>query len=459
MGAAEVIAIAIGGILALAAVVALIVFVLVPVGRGVGKAVRHCWRYVKATVQDVLRAFAAFFAAPIYGFFGLLGVVTNRPDAQARFFASFKDEGLRGLLATYRVFIGHPLRFLGLERLVERLEKGLPPAIEDVWGEVLTPSTQMFPGYQVLRTIPGGGSGAKLYVAVPQGKAGSRVRDALRAMDKALPTSDLPAEGTVIIKSFALAQGSQLPQIVRESRAMEAGKALGLILDDGLTPERFWYAMRYVPGENLRLALQQLHTQPENSQALTDGSLRIVLQWMADLLVTLQRYHEAGLWHKDVKPDNIIIEAGPTQRAVLVDLGLVSSLDSAMTLTTHGTEYFRDPEMVRRAMRGVRVMDVDGARFDVYSAGAVLYAMIENSFPAQAELSPFSKACPPAIAWIVRRAMANYDQRYQTAAAMLADVQAVLALAQAAASSASTSLAKVPPTVLPSMRLLDASAE
>jgi serine/threonine protein kinase len=457
MTTGEVVAIVIGGIVGLALLVASVVYILIPIWRGTRAFIRHCFRFCKAVVQDSLRAIGGFVAAPIYATLGLVGLATNRPDAQARFLTTAKDEGLRGLVATYRVFIGHPLRFLGAQRIVERLETGLPPAIEDVWGEVLTPSTQLFPGYQVLRTIPGGGSGAKLYVAVPHGNTSTRVKDALKRLEQSTPagslalpgthtretSSPLVAEGTVIIKSFALSQGSQLPQIVRESRAIEAGKALGLILDDGLTPERFWYAMHYVPGDNLRIALQSLHTQPGCEQGLQEPQLRQVLRWMSDLLSTLQRYHEAGLWHKDVKPDNIIIEQGPTQRAVLVDLGLVSSLGSAMTLTTHGTEYFRDPEMVRRALRGVRVMDVDGVRFDVYSAGAVLYAMIENSFPAQSELSPLSKACPPALAWIIRRAMTHYDQRYATAAAMLADVQALLK---------ELDLAQAAPASLPSMR-------
>jgi serine/threonine protein kinase len=397
-------------------------------------------RTAKAMLTDSLRALGSFIAAPVYAALCLLGMLTNRPDAKARFFASAKDEALRGLLATYRVFIGHPLRLIGAQRIVERLEKGLPPAIEDVWGEVLTPSTQLFPGYQVLRTMQGGGSGAKLYVAVPTSSPAARTREALARTSS--QRSLAAAEGTVVIKSFALTQGSQLPQIVRESRALEAGKALGLILDDGLTSERFWYAMRYIPGQSLRLAANELHARDDNAQGLTEGSLAIILTWMSDLLLTLERYHNAGLWHKDVKPDNIIIEAPDaalndaapkatppsplaSRRAVLVDLGLVSSLDSAMTLTTHGTEYFRDPEMVRRALRGARVMDVDGVRFDIYSAGAVLYAMIENSFPAQSELSPITKRCPRAIAWIIKRAMAPYDQRYTSASAMLQDLRHV----------------------------------
>ena len=50
------------------------------------------------------------------------------------------------------------------------------------------------------------------------------------------------------------------------------------------------------------------------------------------------------------------------QRAHLVDFGLLSRLRSAMTLTTHGTEYFRDPEMVRMALRGVKVHEVRAPR-------------------------------------------------------------------------------------------------
>ena len=59
-----------------------------------------------------------------------------------------------------------------------------------------------------------------------------------------------------------------------------------------------------------------------------------MLGYAIDLVRTLDRYHGEGLWHKDVKPDNIIIHDGA---AHLVDFGLVSSLRSAMTLTTHGT--------------------------------------------------------------------------------------------------------------------------
>jgi hypothetical protein len=73
----------------------------------------------------------------------------------------------------------------------------------------------------------------------------------------------------------------------------------------------------------------------------------------------------------------------------------------------------------------VKVAEVDGTRFDLYAAGAVLYSIVEDSFPAQGVLSPIEKRCPPVIAWIIRRAMADYRQRYDSAAAMLEDIRAV----------------------------------
>ena len=94
----------------------------------------------------------------------------------------------------------------------------------------------------------------------------------------------------------------------------------------------------------------------------------------------------------------------------------------------------------------MKVHQIDGSKFDVYAAGAVLYSMVENSFPAHSGLSQISKRCPDALRWIVRRAMAEYDRRYPSAAAMLADLR-VLMLASDPFS--------VKPADLPSVKLGD----
>ncbi|MBC8200716.1 MAG: hypothetical protein H8E86_01620, partial [Planctomycetes bacterium] len=258
-------------------------------------------------------------------------------------------------------------------------------------------NTNKFEGYSVIGTLPSGGSGAKLYIA-----------------------TSAKNNSSVVIKNFEIATGSQLPQIVRESRAMEAAKKLGLVLDHHLDSERFWYAMPYHKGDHLGVVTNKLH---KKTAKLTEEQLQTILSYQRSLLQTLCEYHSAGLWHKDVKPDNIIIHGGA---AHLVDLGLVTPLASAMTLTTHGTEYFRDPELVRQSMRGVKVHQVDGSKFDVFGAGAVLYFMLENTFPAHGGLSDFSKESPESIRWIVRRAMADYDKRYASIEEMRLDVDTLL---------------------------------
>ena len=227
----------------------------------------------------------------------------------------------------------------------------------------------------------------------------------------------------VVIKSFTLTDGSSLPQIIRESRALEAAKQLGLVLEHDLDEHRFFYVMPYHEGDHLGLITRQMHGKSD-ANGLNVRQLGTVFGYVEDLLGLLAEYHRGGLWHKDVKPENIIIHDG---EAHLVDLGLVTPLRSAMTLTTHGTEYFRDPEMVRMALRGVKVHQVDGAKFDIYAVGAVLYFITEGTFPAHGGLSAFSKRSPEAMRWIIRRAMADYNKRYETADQMLTDLRYISA--------------------------------
>lgn len=455
--------------------ITLVVFIVFGLLKGLSFTVGRLARFVGRMLNDAARLVGATLTAIAMMFMSLGNVVIGRWSAARHFGSAFSTECAAFGAALFRLSFSHWLWFFGLENVTEGLEKRLPQAIaaapgptmdaiprraapmgiaeqsrvdqlrmahspvpppramsEQETSDALPPAnaqpvsvyagarstaTGRFDGYQIVGTLAGGGSGGKLYVARPDElKRASFERQGFLGV------------GDVVIKAFSVREGSSLPQIVRESRALEAAKKLGLVLEHQLTPERFFYVMQYVPGDSLSIMTQRLHAVSE-SAGLAGEQLRRAVSYVADLVATLDQYHRAGLWHKDIKPDNIIVNS-TDGRAHLVDFGLLTPLRSSMTLTTHGTEYFRDPEMVRMALKGVKVADVDGAKFDVYGAGAVLFSILENSFPAHGALSQVSKRCPEPLRWIIRRAMTDYDKRYSSASAMLLDLRAVLTSAE-----------------------------
>jgi len=388
-----------------------VIYLIVPVFKAIGWTIRQVVRFVFGEIGDLLRIVGSLITCLFLFPLTVINILIGRWSAAGHFGRAISAECKATGAALYRIAIGHPARLLCLTALTEGIEHRLPEVVAKApTSDRPARAKGQFEGYSIVGSLPGGGSGGKLYIAEP---------DAIRRA--AFERSGQMGVRQVVIKVFSLQDGSSLPQIVRESRALEAAKKLGLVLDHELNNERFFYVTRYVPGDSLSLVTQRLHAL-SGSQGLAGPQLRLALGYAADLLGTLTQYHQGGLWHKDVKPDNIIVDG---DNAHLVDFGLVTPLRSGMTLTTHGTEYFRDPEMVRMALKGVKVHQVDGAKFDLYAAGAVLYSMIENSFPAHGGLSQISRQCPEALRWIIRRAMTDYDKRYASAQQMLTDLEVV----------------------------------
>ena len=318
-----------------------------------------------------------------------------------------------------------PLELLGLSALVGHVGTRMRVALGDENEKRNSPAE--FPGYTVLRELARGGSGARLFVAEPD----VRTRRKLK----------FPS-GFVVIKSFDFDEGTHAAEMLREGRSLDAARKLGLVLDHEASERRFHYVMRYYEGIDLGRFVRSMHEAAGDDASGHGGSshggsghegpgnagldrerLVLIASLVRDIVATLRDWHDAGLWHKDIKPENAIVHEG---RATLVDLGLVTPLASHMTLTTHGTEYFRDPELVRQALRGARVSEVDAARFDLYGAGAVLYFALEGTFPAHGVLSSFKKKSPACLQWIARRAMADFERRYRDAEEMLADLDRAL---------------------------------
>jgi hypothetical protein len=317
----------------------------------------------------------------------------------------------------------------GLGGLFSSLEKRIDHANVDWRRYVATAAYDNsqapadFPAqYVVVDELPPGGSSARLYI----------VRKAEEAENGTL----------YVLKYFNLRAGGNLESVVRESQAAQLAQKLGLIIESKLAEAAFWYVMPYYRGETLTGGVMRNIKQARDNGGLA-GHYRVSLGYVHQLLQIIAQYHEAGVFHKDIKPDNLIING---ERIYLVDIGLMTPLGSMSQLTTHGTEYFRDPEMVKLALEGREVREVDAAKFDVYSIGAVLFFALSGEFPTSGALSRLPNEVPMATQWVVNRAMTGMHQRYADARAMLTDVDFLCWAASQA------QLEQVKPADLPSFK-------
>ena len=143
------------------------------------------------------------------------------------------------------------------------------------------------------------------------------------------------------------------------------------IFDIGERDGLVYLVMPLIRGETLRARLQR-------EERIEPDVARRVLHEAA---LALAAAHEAGIVHRDVKPDNIMLE-GRAARVLLMDFGIAKALDAgpeagaALTQTgmALGTPHYMSPEQAF----GERTVD---GRTDQYSLAVVGYAMLSGRLP------------------------------------------------------------------------------
>jgi eukaryotic-like serine/threonine-protein kinase len=136
------------------------------------------------------------------------------------------------------------------------------------------------------------------------------------------------------------------------------------VFDQGSTGDINYIAMEYVPGPTLRELLNSRgHLSPREALDIIEG-----------VLAGLAAAHDAGIIHRDVKPENVLLGTGSVVK--VADFGLAraaAGIRNTRSGLLIGTAAYLAPEQVASSQSDQRT--------DVYAAGVMLFEMLTGSQP------------------------------------------------------------------------------
>ena len=135
----------------------------------------------------------------------------------------------------------------------------------------------------------------------------------------------------------------------------------------GETADALYFVLGYVEGETLAARL-------DREGRLGRDATRRILSEIADALAFA---HHEGVVHRDVKPENILLDAR-SGRAMLADFGVAGFADGRTSVTRTGIAVGTPSYMSPEQAAGAR--NIDG-RSDIYSLGVVGYRMLAGDLP------------------------------------------------------------------------------
>jgi serine/threonine protein kinase len=204
------------------------------------------------------------------------------------------------------------------------------------------------------------------------------------------------------------------------------------IYDFGVSSEGLVYlAMELVEGKNIRDMLR------EHGPFASEMTGEILTQ----VCSALEAAHKKNIIHRDIKPDNIVVDATPAGiRVKVLDFGIAWMRDVAAASLTEtgnvvGTPHYMSPEQC--------LGEEPDPRTDIYSMGVVLFEMLAGVVPFNSRaktavviqhvnqpppsLRAINSSVSPAVESVVMHALAKpRDQRPQSAALLAAELTAAI---------------------------------
>jgi serine/threonine protein kinase/tetratricopeptide (TPR) repeat protein len=209
------------------------------------------------------------------------------------------------------------------------------------------------------------------------------------------------------------------------------------IYEVGNDAGRHFIATEYIDGVTLRQKLSEARLEP-----------REILDIAVQVAAALEEAHGAGIVHRDIKPDNIMVRRNGYVK--VLDFGLAkltenstdrtpSDAEAATRVLVHtdagvvmGTSHYMSPEQARGK-------PVD-ARADIWSLGVVMYQMVTERLPFEGEtatdvlvaitqkepapIARFAPNVPAELDWIIMKALRKAkDERYQTIKELITDLR------------------------------------
>jgi serine/threonine-protein kinase len=203
------------------------------------------------------------------------------------------------------------------------------------------------------------------------------------------------------------------------------------VIDFGVQDGAPFMVMDFVTGQPLRTLLREGGPLP----------LKRALGIMRQVLAGLAHAHAQNIVHRDIKPDNIVLNEaiGLGDQIHILDFGLARLRDTVSGLTTGlavGTPSYMAPEQIRAG-------EID-ARTDLYAVGVLLFELLTGAKPFDSErmtevMRQHQEDAPPSLGSIhsgagfsqeleavVRKAMAKQPgDRFQSAADFAAALEAL----------------------------------